>query len=36
MNARRNTFLALALAACAGIAQAAGGDVGQAAKQATN
>ncbi|WP_326543091.1 cation acetate symporter [Pseudorhodoferax sp.] len=36
MNARRNTFLALALAACAGLAQAAGGDVGQVAKQPTN
>ncbi|MGC3985768.1 MAG: cation acetate symporter [Pseudorhodoferax sp.] len=36
MNARRNTLLALALAAAAGIAQAAGGDVGQAAKQPTN
>jgi cation/acetate symporter len=36
MNTRRNTFLALALAACAGLAQAAGGDVGQAAKQPTN
>ncbi len=36
MNARRNLFFALALAACAGLAQAAGGDVGQAAKQPTN
>ena len=36
MNARRNTLLALALGAAAGLAQAAGGDVGQAAKQPTN
>jgi cation/acetate symporter len=36
MNARRNTLLALALAAGAGLAQAAGGDVGQVAKQPTN
>ncbi|RCW72652.1 cation acetate symporter [Pseudorhodoferax soli] len=36
MNARRNTFFALALAACAALAHAAGGDIGQAAKQPTN
>lgn len=36
MNPRRNTLAALALAAACGLAQAAGGDVGQAAKQPTN
>ena len=36
MSQRRNLFIALALAAGTGLAQAAGGDVGQVAKQPTN
>lgn len=36
MSQHRNLFIALALAAGAGLAQAAGGDVGQVAKQPTN
>nr|WP_145548540.1 cation acetate symporter [Variovorax boronicumulans] len=36
MNPRFNTFVALTLAAACGLAQAAGGDVGQVAKQPTN